>query len=173
MRRNNASCVMIRTDNKKKLFICGGVRFEKKYNASAEIFDFKGKQWISVQSNCQTVDAGICYNKYKQKIYVGGGSEVCNDGNNRKVQIYDLMKDKWYNLPETWMRYQYKPIMWNDFNLLFIGSCYDDSLEYIDLREQKWKVVRCGKYGKYGKSLLDMFGLKRDIFSSSSLPEIY
>ena len=45
------------------------------------------------------------------------------------------------------MKYEYKPIMWNheyNHNLLFIGSVYDDSLEYIDLRENtpKWKVIR-------------------------------
>ena len=44
------------------------------------------------------------------------------------------------------MKYKYKPIMWNhqyNHNLLFIGSVYDDSLEYIDLREnkQRWKVI--------------------------------
>ena len=56
--------------------------------------------------------------------------------------------------------------MWvseNDHDLLFIGSETEDSLEYIDLREneRKWKVIRCNKFGEYGHPLADLFGLPK------------
>ena len=158
------SCVMVNSaDKRKKLFVCGG--YEP--NLKAAMFDFAENKWISTNSNCKTRHAAICYNEAKQKIFVGGGQRMIAPGRYGRGQIlsYDLVKDTWYTLPSTWMDYYRDAFIWYhqyNHNVLFIGSYWDDSLEYIDLRRhKKWQIIRdrYPTYGGVGNRLTDMFGL--------------
>ena len=159
---------MIKTnDNNKKLFVCGG---ETKIENS-ELFDFVENKWSSMKGNCNTYHSGICYDRMSQMVYVGGGRKWKYDYRHTRasyggIYSYDLTKNKWCELPNTWMDYEYRPNIWvneRNPNLLFIASAKDDSLEYIDLRqhERYWKVIRSAKYGKYhDNALVDVFGLE-------------
>ena len=117
----------------------------------------------STKLDYERSDAGICYDEIQQTVYVGGGTKgdwISDDY--RGVKAYDIMKEEWLDLPETWMKHKYKPIMWNDrhnHNLLFIGSVYQNSLEFMDLRENRksWKIIRDMKYTE---GLSEIFGFK-------------
>ena len=155
------SCVMIKTnDNKKQLFVCHGSAI-----ATGHIYDFDKNEWVPITIGSKKVYSGICYNNMKQMIYTGGGMGYWSDSYNCVVESYDLMKDKWSDLPNTWLKYDRNPVMWNhNNNLLFIGSIDDDSLEYIDLRDRdrKWKIIihpTLTKYGMKHDEMKDMFGL--------------
>ena len=115
--------------------------------------------------------AGICYDNYTQSVYVGGGGKISERSKDysalSRVQSYDLNVGKWKVLPLTVMEHRNYPIMWVDesnHNLLFIGSVFQNGLEYIDLRddERRWKCV-C--VPNHTQGLSAMFGLE---FSNSS-----
>ena len=136
-----------------------------------------GHQIRGIQGNRYS---GICYDRMNQMVFVGGGRKCSYDWKHPRgtlggIQSYDLMKNKWLKLAYTWMDYQYRPNMWlsdSNPNVLFIASTNDDSMEYIDLRqnERHWKLIRSPIYGKYEDSLADMFGLKHFVsFSGSRL----
>ena len=157
--RHYASCIMIKTnDNFRKLFVCHGSS-----NSTGNIYDLYKNEWISIKESIpKRRSAGICYNNMKQRIYTAGGA-FYTEGVNNIVESYDLMKDKWFNLPNTCLRYDRNPMMWNhNHNLLFIGSICRNSLEYIDLRDRrrKWKIiVHPTKYGMRNDEMKNMFGL--------------
>lgn len=159
--RKKGACVMIKTDdNTKKLFVCGGHDI-----SASDMYNFEGKQWSSTAKHFKTESAGICYNRIKQNIFVGGGN-VYRDYYRKHCQVrsYDLMKDKWYPLPDTRLKHPNRPIMRHDrynHNLLYIGSTYGNDLEYIDLRMnvKRWKVISTQKYGHDNQALSDIFGL--------------
>ena len=162
-----ASCIMITTDDhKKKLFVCGG---SGSLNTS-DLYDFVDKKLSSNKGDSGSCNSGICYDRMGQMVFVGGGQKKWWDhkyprGRYGGMRSYDLMKNEWCTLPNTWNDYEYRPTMWlneSNPNILFIASTKEDSMEYIDLRqnERHWKVIRSPTYGKYDDSLADMFGLK-------------
>ena len=162
-----SSGVIIRTDDdKKKLFVCGGDSLHHNnnhnYSPKVMIFDFENKSWSTIKNKAQhrAKGAALCYDNMKQRIFIGGG---INKWERESVRIYDLNKNVWDKLPNTWMCHGRHPIMWIDrynHNLLFMASTNNDSLEYIDLREsnRKWNIARCG--GRYNPGFSDMFGLE-------------
>ena len=102
----------------------------------------------------------IWYDNMKQQVFIGGGYIKSSDP--KIVQMYDLNKTAWHQLPDTWMKSSDGAIIWIDKfnnNLLFIASIYNDSLEYIDLRDNKWNLVRCR--GSHDAAFSDMFGLSQ------------
>ena len=132
--RPSPSATMMDDD---KLICCGGLNQE----TLCDFYDFKLKKWSKLNNlKEQMLNSGICtdgnlFNK-KERIYAGGGSR-----SPQKVQYYDIKKNEWYSLPDANGTHKYHPILWiKDINILNIASAWDNVMERIDLRENKWNV---------------------------------
>ena len=50
---------------------------------------------------------------------------------------YDMSMNEWYNLPKIVARIHSPPIIWKEYDTLYIASHSCQSIKYLDLREKK------------------------------------
>ena len=121
------AAVIIKTkDNEKRLFTLSD------YGGS-HIYDWNNNEWTNGGESKHNFDKpGISYSNKTQRIYAGCGMKAP-----RRVQCYDLHKQKWMRISGTNMNH-HDPLMWNDKinpNILYVSSGYYNGLEYIDFRQ--------------------------------------
>lgn len=141
--RLRPSSVMIGDNDTEKLMVVGGINFSNSKSLQAvEIYDFQIKKWKHLKSmNHQRWHSGIYFDKETDNVYVGGGRKV-----KKKVEFYNIKKNKWYNLCDTILEHKIGPIFWKDKfddNLLYIASTNGHGIEYIDLRKSNngWTTI--------------------------------
>ena len=154
-----ASCAMIKTkEHRQKLIVVAGATGEE-FNGCKKICSLKiGSTHIEDQNvnesweklkDCNTARyyAGIGYDEYLQRLYIGGGVDEAV----QKVEYYDIEKNLWIDLPDTQNNYtRYPSVSVADHNRLQVA--YNNYMECIDLRENKktWTVVEdslCERFG--------------------------
>ena len=138
----------------KKLFVCGGT------NVKSNLYDLKTKTWSITNGAKLCCGGGICYDDRKQWIHQNG---------EYSAKSFDLRKEKWSSLPNTFMDYDRHSKMWfNQYNrnLLFVAAFNkNNSMECIDVRcDKKWRLLRVPSKQH---SLSNMFGVPGDhVFTS-------
>eukprot|EP01084_Bolivina_argentea_P200497 342852_1 len=142
------SSVIVRNDmNEERLISVGGGNGDTNSGTGVkycDLYDIDNDKWIKLSDmNFARHRTGIYHDKWTQRIYIGGGN-----GAERKIEFYDLNKNKWYfdkkMMPYTTMKHNVYPIIWNqDGHLLYIASVKANGVEFIDLRQdnKKWNVV--------------------------------
>ena len=118
-----------------RLFVCGG-----DLNGSVETFDFGEGRWSDMaNTNVSRESAGIYYDAMGDCIYLGGGH-----GAQRKVECFDLWRSEWRICPDTNVDHDFHPSMFRKTpysKVLFIVSPKANLCEYMDEREEKWKIM--------------------------------
>eukprot|EP01084_Bolivina_argentea_P208054 354851_1 len=137
--RDALCATMISND---QLMCCGGL---DKYKY-VDMYDFITKQWTQLcDMHCKRRYSGICFDKYNERVYVGGGAEKPY-----KVEYYDIQKNKWILIGNTNGNHERFPVIWTDgANIVNIGSTWCKMLETIDLRENKWKNMFANDKGGF------------------------
>lgn len=119
-------------NNNKSLIVIGG-RNHWGSQTIVEIFNFNKSKWNYLQScNYARYKAGIYYDKLINNLYLAGGHNA-----EKKIEVYDIIKNKWRNLPDTNIKHENYPIIWKTNCILYITSTDSNSIEYIDLRTNK------------------------------------
>ena len=138
------SSVIVKNDASQEKLICVGGSDRDNGSTRCDLYDIENKEWTKIANmNFPRHRTGIYDDKWQQRIYVGGGN-----GAERKIEYYDLNKNKWYfdpeNIPFTSMKHNIYPIIWQqDGHSLYIASVKANGVEMVDLRQQnrKWNVV--------------------------------
>ena len=142
------------SSNDNNLIVVGG-NTSRSYvtGSNCFLYNFTSNKWTFNLSFCcyARFCAGIGYDKYENKVYLGGGYHW--DGyKNSYVDImeyYDIKKDEWNYLPQTNISHGYYPIIWKNTNngLLYIASINNKIkklfiIESLDPRSNdlKWNI---------------------------------
>eukprot|EP01084_Bolivina_argentea_P139331 245125_1 len=162
-KRSSLSACMI-TDY--KLFCNGGESISNRGRRSdlrvasknCDVYDFNSKIWTTLADmNQERACSGIYFEKYIQRVYVGGGYDrgyVYSP--TKKFECYDINKNKWMLLSDTNGGHKFNPVIWSEnVNIINIASCYYPMFETMDLRENKWRI-----YAKNNKSFETLFECK-------------
>eukprot|EP01084_Bolivina_argentea_P111018 198181_1 len=137
--------------NERELLMCGGI--VNNYQL-VQLYDMENNKWNRLKDMTYTrCGCGIYYNnKLNENIFIGGGL-FSNDNGTKIVEKYDLVKDMWYCLPETYFEHNYYPAIWMDANIgkdiLFIAGFKPTDLgiiEWIDLRDCNQQWMMANKY---------------------------
>ena len=130
--RPQPSAAMIDDD---RIITCGGYRV---YN-HCDLYDFNTKIWTNLASTKEERhNNGICADKlYNKRVYIGGGSM----NKYKKFEYYDIYKNEWYLLADTNDGHKFHPILWMESsNVIYIASAWSNSIERMDVRENKWTL---------------------------------
>eukprot|EP01084_Bolivina_argentea_P235605 396422_1 len=142
--------------NKEIIVVCGGYHTNKYIN-EIQSFDLYTNKWNKLSDlNVGRCEAGIYYDIYDNKIYIGGGDSKM--GALHDVEYLDMNKNKCFSIEPTRMQHDNYPLLWRQAQLLCIASVgvRSNGFEWIDLREGKtWKVVY---FPGSNKSLSLLFG---------------
>eukprot|EP01084_Bolivina_argentea_P291847 501646_1 len=98
--------------NNNQLFVCGGFREDNHYGdvnlTECWVYSFNEDKWKECKNmNYEHQCAGICVWKERgNNIIVAGGHP-----DNKKVQEYDMHKDKWINLSSLKMKHEFYPAL--------------------------------------------------------------
>ena len=150
-RRWTSSVLINHNGNDEKLFVVGGYdsNNHNRMRGSFEIINFVTTDSIDHEySHCHNInvpraEAGICYDKHSENIYIGGGTnpyygdfEYWRDAE-CSMECYNLTKMKSYSkYPDTKYKHKCYPLLWKDeaANILNIASIKNEYIEWIDLR---------------------------------------
>eukprot|EP01083_Nonionella_stella_P083974 232293_1 len=146
-RRGFMSSVIVTNDlNQERLISVGGGAIESDSNGVkyCDLYDIEKDEWMTIADlNYGRHRAGVYHDKWSQRLFIGGGN-----GAERKIEYYDLNKNKWYfdkcNIPLTRRKHNIYPLIWNqDGHLLYIASIKANGVEFVDLRQEnrRWNVV--------------------------------
>eukprot|EP01083_Nonionella_stella_P037556 102378_1 len=151
------SCVMINTKNvnhrSEYMCVLGGYNNDHgvsvhrdKLLDSVEIFDLNHFGWMKSNKlrnmKIARCGAGVCFEEYMQRIFIGGGTTDNVGG--KHVEFCDIHQNEWYALAPTNLDHKHYPSLWIENSyILHIASVTSDGMEYIDLRDNanKWHVV--------------------------------
>ena len=127
--RPQPSAVMIDND---RMMTCGGWN-ELKH---CDLYDFNTKKWTNLApTKKERHNSGIYADKiYNKRVYVGESM-----GMYKYFEYYDIYKNEWYLLLDTNNAHKFHPVIWmENSNIIYIASAWSNSIERMDIRENKW-----------------------------------